>query len=108
MDFGAEYGQNTTLSGILYNISGQAVNCFTEVGKKIFFCRKYHRAARPVRARGAKMPETYQRFSASCSQSAAEASEGIRQSARGERETEPTLTPSGMQLRLNCCEKNRR
>lgn len=47
-------------------------------------------------------------FSASSSQSAAEASEGIRQSPRGESDTEPTFTPSGAQLRLNCCAKNLR
>ena len=33
-------------------------------------------------------------------------SEGILQSPRGERETEPTLGPSGMQERLNCWVKN--
>ena len=32
----------------------------------------------------------------------------MRQSPRGERETLPTLGPSGMQLRLNCCWKKRR
>ena len=36
------------------------------------------------------------------------ASLGIRQSPRGERLTEPTLGPSGRQLRLNCCWKKRR
>ena len=36
----------------------------------------------------------------------ASASEGIRQSPRGERLTEPTFGPSGMQERLNCWEKN--
>ncbi len=46
-------------------------------------------------------------FSASFTQRAAEASEGKRRSARGERDTEPTFTPSGTQLRLNCCAKNR-
>ena len=53
-------------------------------------------------------PRPFYNFSASSSQRAAEASEGMRQSARGESETEPTFTPSGMQLRLNCCEKKRR
>ena len=33
---------------------------------------------------------------------AAEASEGMRQSPRGERLTEPTFGPSGSQFRLNC------
>ena len=47
-------------------------------------------------------------FSASSSQRRAEASLGIRQSPRGLRHTEPTFTPSGRQLRLNCWEKNRR
>ena len=47
------------------------------------------------------------KFFASSSQSAAEASEGMRQSPRGESETEPTFTPSGRQERLNCCEKKR-
>ena len=36
------------------------------------------------------------------SHSAAEASEGMRQSPLGESVTEPTLTPSGMHERLNC------
>ena len=40
--------------------------------------------------------------SSSPSQSAAEASDGIRQSPRGERDTEPTFGPSGRQERLNC------
>lgn len=44
----------------------------------------------------------------SSSHSAAEASLGILQSPRGESVTEPTFTPSGRQLRLNCCEKNLR
>ena len=46
--------------------------------------------------------------STSCSQAAAEASEGMRQSPRGERVTEPTLGPSGRQERLNCWAKKRR
>ena len=50
----------------------------------------------------------YCRSSSSRSHRAAEASLGIRQSPRGERVTEPTLGPSGRQLRLNCCWKNRR
>ena len=37
--------------------------------------------------------------------SAIDASLGIRQSARGDRQTEPTFTPSGRQFRLNCCVK---
>jgi carboxylesterase len=36
------------------------------------------------------------------------ASLGIRQSPRGERLTDPTFGPSGIQLRLNCWEKNLR
>ncbi len=47
-------------------------------------------------------------YSSSLSQPCTQASEGMRQSPRGERPTEPTLTPSGRQERLNCCEKNRR
>ena len=39
---------------------------------------------------------------------ATEASEGIRQSPRGESVTEPTFGPSGRQLRLNCWMKKRR
>lgn len=35
------------------------------------------------------------------------ASLGIRQSPRGDRLILLTFGPSGMQLRLNCCEKNR-
>ena len=37
-----------------------------------------------------------------------DASEGIRQSPRGDRLTLPTLGPSGTQERLNCWEKKRR
>jgi uncharacterized protein (TIGR02757 family) len=44
----------------------------------------------------------------SFSQASQEASLGIRQSLRGERLTDPIFGPSGMQLRLNCCAKNRR
>ena len=36
------------------------------------------------------------------------ASVGILQSLLGERDTEPTFTPSGILERLNCCEKNLR
>lgn len=36
------------------------------------------------------------------------ASLGIRQSPRGDRDTDPTFGPSGIQDRLNCWEKNRR
>lgn len=46
--------------------------------------------------------------SRSASQSALLASLGMRQSPRGERLTEPTLGPSGRQLRLNCWVKKRR
>jgi hypothetical protein len=35
------------------------------------------------------------------------ASDGMRQSPRGESATEPTFGPSGMQERLNCCVKKR-
>ena len=42
------------------------------------------------------------------SQSALLASEGIRRSPRGDSVTEPTLGPSGRQLRLNCWLKKRR
>ena len=48
------------------------------------------------------------RASSSCNQRSAQASEGMRQSPRGDRETEPILGPSGRQLRLNCCWKKRR
>ena len=37
-----------------------------------------------------------------------QASDGISQSPRGERPTEPTLGPSGIQERLNCWLKKRR
>lgn len=47
-------------------------------------------------------------FLISSIQSRMEASLGIRQSPRGERQTLPTLTPSGMQFRLNCWVKKRR
>ena len=42
------------------------------------------------------------RPSSSFSIASAEVSLGIRQSPRGDRQTEPTLTPSGRQDRLNC------
>ena len=45
--------------------------------------------------------------SSSSSHSRATASEGIRQSPRGDRDTLPTLGPSGRQERLNCWAKNR-
>ena len=45
--------------------------------------------------------------SASATHSAALASLGMRQSPRGDNVTEPTLGPSGRQLRLNCWEKKR-
>ena len=44
----------------------------------------------------------------SLSHAALWASEGIFQSPRGERATEPIFTPSGEQLRLNCWVKKRR
>jgi hypothetical protein len=44
--------------------------------------------------------------SKSSNQSAADASDGIRQSPLGDNDTVPTLGPSGRQLLLNCCEKN--
>ena len=44
--------------------------------------------------------------SKSSNQSAADASDGIRQSPLGDSDTEPTLGPSGRQLLLNCCVKN--
>ena len=47
-------------------------------------------------------------FSHSFNHNALSASEGIRQSPRGLNAMEPIFTPSGMQLRLNCCVKNRR
>ncbi len=50
----------------------------------------------------------YYRFSNSLSHKVAQASDGIRQSPRGDKLTLPTLGPSGRQLRLNCCWKNRR
>lgn len=43
----------------------------------------------------------------SSSHSFTQASEGIRQSPRGERVTLPTFGPSGRHERLNCCEKKR-
>ena len=50
----------------------------------------------------------YSSVSSSACHSAIFASLGIRQSPRGERATEPTLGPSGTQLRLNCWLKKRR
>ena len=52
--------------------------------------------------------KTVRRFFQYSSHSFAEASLGIRQSPRGESDTDPTFGPSGRQLRLNCCEKKRR
>ena len=51
---------------------------------------------------------SYSSVSSSAIQRAALASDGIRQSPRGDRAAEPTLGPSGTQLRLNCWEKNLR
>ena len=50
----------------------------------------------------------YFSFSTASSHTAADASEGIRQSPRGERETLPTFGPSGRAERLNCWAKKRR
>ena len=66
---------------------------------------------RPVQVRGNHQlhsPASRSRASARRSQPLAEASLGIRQSPRGLRHTEPTFTPSGRQLRLNCWVTNRR
>jgi len=46
------------------------------------------------------------KFSSILRKSRAEASLGILQSPLGDRHTEPTLTPSGIQLLLNCWLKN--
>ena len=51
---------------------------------------------------------SYCRVSSSAIQRVLQASLGIRQSPRGDSVTEPTLGPSGRQLRLNCWAKNRR
>ena len=50
----------------------------------------------------------YPMVSSSACHRAQAASEGIRQSPRGDRATDPTLGPSGTQLRLTCWVKNRR
>ncbi len=44
----------------------------------------------------------YDSFSSSASHKADDASDGMRQSPRGERHTLPTLGPSGRHERLNC------
>ena len=54
------------------------------------------------------LSSAYSSVSSSACHSAALASLGIRQSPRGESAAEPTLGPSGRQLRLNCWEKKRR
>ena len=59
------------------------------------------------RAAGSSVPD-HSSVSSSAIQRAALASDGIRQSPRGDRAAEPTLGPSGTQLRLNCWEKNLR
>jgi len=46
-------------------------------------------------------------YSNEFSHTAATASDGIRQSPRGESATLPTFTPSGRQERLNCWAKKR-
>ena len=55
-----------------------------------------------------RLGKGYCNSSSSAIHSAATASDGIRQSPRGDRVTEPTLGPSGRQERLNCWVKNRR
>lgn len=67
----------------------------------VFFFKKHRRA-------GSGAPVIHYNFSTSSSQIRPEASLGIRQSPLGLRQTEPTFTPSGRQLRLNCWVKNRR
>ena len=63
--------------------------------------------AGPLRGPG-RLGKGYCNSSSSAIHSAATASDGIRQSPRGDRVTEPTLGPSGRQERLNCWVKNRR
>ena len=65
-----------------------------------------NRRARPVVSTG--RARVGYKASTSLSHRAALASEGIRQSPRGESATLPTRGPSGKQERLNCWEKNRR
>ena len=50
----------------------------------------------------------YSSPSSSSSHNAATASDGMRQSPRGDRATDPTLGPSARHERLNCWEKKRR
>ena len=59
-------------------------------------------------ATGGTYSSSHSNPSSSSSHREATASEGIRQSPRGERVTEPTLGPSGRQERLNCWAKKRR
>ena len=65
-------------------------------------------AGAPDGATGGILSGNPYKFSSSSIHREATASLGIRQSPRGLRATEPTLGPSGRQLRLNCWEKNRR
>src|SRR5262245_64922961 len=63
-------------------------------------------SARQILRRRYTPPEAAR--SAQASQSAAEASDGMRQSPRGDRLIEPTLGPSGRQERLYWLAKKRR
>ena len=65
-------------------------------------------AGAPDGATGGILSGSLYKFSSSSIHREATASLGIRQSPRGLRATEPTLGPSGRQLRLNCWEKKRR
>lgn len=56
---------------------------------------------------GARRVYSFSIASSSPSQRTAEASDGIRQSLRGDSETEPVLGPSGIQERLNWLRKKR-
>ncbi len=77
------------------------------VCKPVPLCRKGTNNLSPCAAQFC-LYARYPSSSSSASQSDASASDGMRRSPRGETPTDPTLGPSGEQLRLNCCEKNRR
>ena len=71
--------------------------------------RPTKRRARLTAPRGSRRwKPVYRSLSSSACQTVAQASEGMRRSPRGLTAAEPTLGPSGRQLRLNCWAKKRR
>ena len=84
------------------------MNVFDMPFSKVYSClmqkaeRKGRNREEDQRERCEQDPLSHNRSSNSFRNRAHFASDGIRQSPRGDKETEPTFGPSGRQERLNC------